>query len=73
MKTRGCKNCVYGIFQLTEKGNIKRSKHGTCVYKIPFRSLPACVTTSEYSFAAIWIDMGTKCPCFVSVREEEDI
>lgn len=67
---RLCKNCVYGIFQLTEKGNIKRSIAGYCSYFPKKPDLPECVQERYFkwppSYFAIWADKtsGSNCDCF---------
>ena len=61
-----CINCEYAKFQLTEKGNIKRSRPGECEYKVSWPDLPACFNTRffEPQKSAIWTGDGNDCKCF---------
>jgi len=52
---QSCKNCKYAEWEYTEKGNIKRSRAGTCHRKVPAIIKPSCMKI-KISKSAIWAD-----------------
>ena len=73
-----CKNCIYGKFQKTEKGNIKIGVAGECTYQIEMPKLPDCYGKSWRGPAdlnqyknAIWANDVHQCPCFIQ-KEKDD-
>jgi hypothetical protein len=55
-----CKNCKFAKFQLTEKGNIKRSLPGRCIFKVVIPKLPDAVK-NHYSFRRDGEHFGKSC------------
>lgn len=43
MKKVKCRDCVFGIFERTEKGNIRISISGECSYIVPVPKVPNSV------------------------------
>jgi hypothetical protein len=61
---KGCKNCHYAEWRLTDKGNIKRSIAGRCKYKIIPPVLPDSIgrqTREDLVIAEVRAKQGKKC------------
>ena len=61
MSDQRCGTCQYAKWQLTEKGNIRRSIAGQCLYVYVPAPLPDSYTAT-YHKGSIWVDHGKDCP-----------
>lgn len=62
-KPTACRDCAWARWELTDKGNIRRTIAGRCAVPWTMPPVPACFTVRvEKSY--IWPGQGERCPAF---------
>lgn len=61
---QSCVSCKWSKWELTEKGNIRRSVYGTCTAKFVEPILPDCICRPSYHRVSIWADYGESCQLY---------
>lgn len=66
-----CKNCTHAVWELTDKGNVRRKLAGRCYAELPakpvmlYDSLPRALTpTPPNRRPAVWFDWTGRCDLF---------
>ena len=63
-----CKNCEFGEFKKTEKGNIRHSIPGRCLFVPEKPILPECLQAHSFywppRYCVVWPNDENTCGCF---------
>ena len=60
MSEQSCKTCKFAVWQLTDKGNVRRSQYGTCDVLFIKPSFPSSYSITFHK-SVIWPSTGKDC------------
>ena len=63
MSEQRCGTCKWSKWQLTEKGNVRRSLYGECTSPFQKPSHPSCYSITFHK-SVIWPNTGETCPTY---------